>query len=151
MADVKDRTLNWVTVYRPGELLVKGYKDGNEISHYTIKTAGEPYEIKAVSDKNSFYKNKKQAAHIEINILDRNGTIVYDAENEITVTMEGSATLLGLESGSIVSHEDYTSNKRKVLHGKLLAYIESTKSAGAAKVTITSPGLKEQVITLVIR
>ncbi|MEO5592039.1 MAG: sugar-binding domain-containing protein [Chitinophagaceae bacterium] len=148
VADTKEKILSWVITYQPGELLVKGYKKGNEVTHYTLKTADEPYAIKAVADKNSFDKSKKQLIHIEINIADKNGTTVYNAENEVTISIEGPATLLGLESGSSISHEDYKSNKRKTLHGKLLAYIQSMQKPGTIIIKIASPGLKEQLLEI---
>ncbi|GAC1432910.1 MAG: glycoside hydrolase family 2 TIM barrel-domain containing protein [Chitinophagaceae bacterium] len=148
LAGTKEKMLSWIITYQPGELLVKGYKKGNEVSHYSLKTAGEPYAIKAVADKNSFDKSKKQLSHIEITVTDKNGIPAYNAENEVTVTIEGPATLMGLESGSAVSHEDYTSNKRKTVHGKLLAYIQSARQPGAVSIKIASPGLKEQVIKI---
>ncbi len=44
------------------------------------------------------------------------------------------AELLVLESGSLVSHEDYKANKRKALHGKLLAYLQTAQKKGEVKV-----------------
>lgn len=98
-------------------------------------------------DRSSFAQGQKQLAHVEISIVDKNGVSVYGAENEITVSITGPATLLGLESGSSVSHEDYKSNKRKVFHGKLLAYIQSQQKHGAIKVTVTAAGLQPQEVT----
>jgi len=148
LTDAKEKVLYWNTVYQPGELVIKGFKDKKETSHYALKTADEAYAIKAVTDKNSFAKNKKQMAHIEVEIVDKNGTVVYNAQNEIDVQVEGPATLLGLESGSSVSHEDYKSNKRKALRGRLLAYIQGNLKAGVIKVTIRSFGLKMAVLQI---
>lgn len=146
MADAQERTITWNTVFAPGELVVKGYNNDKEVSSYTIKTAGEPYAIKAKADRTSFAQSKKELAHIEMDIVDKNGIAVYAAENEITVNIEGPATLLGLESASLTSHEDYKANKRKALHGKLLAYIQSTQKTGPVKVTISAAGLQAQVV-----
>jgi len=148
LADAKEKIISWLVPYQEGELVVKGYNKGKEVSHYTIKTASDSYAINAFTDKISFSKDKKQLAHIEINIVDKNGTPVYNAENEITITINGPATLLGMESGSSVSHEDYKSNKHKTLHGKLLAFVQSNQQPGTIIIKITSPGLKEQTITI---
>ncbi len=148
LKDSKEKILSWLTIYQPGELLVKGYKNGNEVTHYTLKTADEAYAIKAVTDRKVFSKNKKSLAHIEINVVDKNGNLVYNADNEITVSIEGPAILLGLESGSSTSHEDYKANKHKVLHGKLLAYIQSTQKPGLVTIKITAQGLKEQTLAI---
>lgn len=147
MLDAKDsRILTWQTIYQPGELLVKGFKNGKEINHQIIKTAGEPFGIKAMTDLSALQHSKKQLAHIEITVADKNGNPAWNADNEIMVSIEGPAILLGLESGSSVSHEDYKAGKRKLYNGKLLAYVQSTKSAGVVKVKLSSPGLQEKVI-----
>ncbi|MBD0286933.1 MAG: glycoside hydrolase family 2 protein [Flavisolibacter sp.] len=146
LADAAEKVITWDVIYQPGGLTIRGYRNGAEASHYTLNTSGEAYAVKAQADRNSFDRNKKQLSHIEINVVDKNGVPVYPADNEVTVTVEGPARLLGLESGSAVSHEDYQSNKRKALNGRLLAYIQSQQNAGAVKVTITSPGLQPKVI-----
>jgi beta-galactosidase len=146
LADAPEKVIIWDVVYHPGELFVRGFKNGHEATHYTLKTSAEVYAIKSVADRSFFEANKKQLAHIEIEIVDKDGVPVYNADNEITVNVKGPAKLLGLESGSLVSHEDYKSNKRKALNGKVLAYIQSQQKAGAVKVTITSPGLQTKVI-----
>ncbi|MES1218941.1 MAG: sugar-binding domain-containing protein [Bacteroidota bacterium] len=147
MEDARDsRILSWQTIYQPGELLIKGFTNGKEISQQTIKTAGDPFAIKAVQDISALQHSKKQLSHIEITVTDKNGNPVWKADNEITVSIEGPAILLGLESGNSVSHEDYKSDKRKLFNGNLLAYIQAKKTAGVVKVRLSSPGLKEKII-----
>ncbi len=147
MADAKNKTLSWNTVYEPGELLVKGFKNGKELTHDIIKTAGEPYAIKAIADKTSFDKTKKQTANIEIYIVDKNGNPVYTATNEINVSVLGPAALLGLENGSTTSYT-ITPGKQNALHGNLLAYVQSHQKAGQVKLSIISPGLKEASVII---
>jgi len=146
LADTKDKVIFWNTIYEPGILLVKAFNEGKEVSRDTLQTAGEAYAIQAITDRSYFNVNKKSLAHVEINIVDKNGILVYTAENELTVTIEGPATLLGLESGSSVSHENYKSDKRKVYHGKLLAYIQSQQKTGNIKLIIKGAGLQSAII-----
>lgn len=148
LADSKEKTLVWNTIYEPGELMVKGYKNRTEAVHSILRTAGEAYAIKALTDKHHFDNSKKQLAHVEINIVDKDENIIYNADNEITVNIDGPAILSGLESGNMVSHENNKSNKCKALHGKLMAYVQSTQKSGPVKIKLTSPGLKECVVEI---
>lgn len=150
LADAKDRVIFWNTVYEPGELFVKGFNKGQEKSSNTIKTAGDAYAIQITADRKSVTLNSKDLVHVEINIVDRNGVFVYNADHEITVSIEGPAVLLGLESGSSSSHEDYKSNKRKAYHGKLLAYIQSQRKPGMIKIKLSAPGLQPSTVDLSI-
>jgi beta-galactosidase len=146
--DTASRGLFWPVNYEPGELVVKGFATGKEVSTYKLTTAGEPNAIVAVADKKVFRVGQKDLAHFEIELQDKNGNVVYDAANEITVDIEGPAKLLGLESGDLASHEDYKANKRKVYNGKLLAYIQSTGKPGDVKVRLSSPGLPPVTIAV---
>jgi hypothetical protein len=56
--------------------------------------------------------------------------------------------LTGLENGSLDSREDYRSNSRKLLNGKLLAYIQAENKPGTIKITIRSPGLASKVLSI---
>ncbi|MGY3053230.1 hypothetical protein ACVWYG_001428 [Pedobacter sp. UYEF25] len=60
--------------------------------------------------------------------------------------VSGSGKLAGLESGSSVTHEDYKSNKRETLNGKLLIFVQSAQKFGTIKVTLTSAGLLTRTI-----
>ena len=113
-----------------------------------LNASCEASALKVIADKESFGRNQKELAHIEIMVTDKNGHAVYNAENEISIAIDGPAILLGMENGSVVSHEDYKAAKHKAWHGQLLAYIQSTKKPGAIKIKITSPGLTEQLITI---
>jgi beta-galactosidase len=91
---------------------------------------------------------KSGVVQIPINIIDKEGNTVYAADNEITVSIKGNAVLLGLESGSSTSHEDYKSNNRKALHGKMIAYVLVENNAGNTTIEFSSPGLQSQTSPL---
>jgi beta-galactosidase len=76
---------------------------------------------------------------------------VYTATDEVTVSIAGPAKLLGLESGSNSSHESYQSNKRKALHGRLLAYVQTTGKPGNVQVQFNAANLKSPTITLTVK
>ncbi len=149
LSGVKEtRILTWQTIYQPGVLTVKGYKNTNLVQQ-TIRTAGEAFAIKAVSDRSSLNHERKELAHIEISVEDKDGNpVLLNTDNEITISIEGPAVLLGLESGSSVSHEDYKANKRKLFNGRLLAFVQAQKTRGVVKIKITAPGLQQKIIEL---
>jgi hypothetical protein len=144
--DTTQRTLFWIIPYEPGQVQAKGFTSGKEVVAHTLITTSETTTLAATADRKIFQHNK-QVAHIEIFAKDKAGHSVYEANNEITIDIQGPAILLGLESGDLSSHEDYKSNKRKLYNGRLLAYVQSTGKPGAVKITISSPGLQSSVIT----
>jgi beta-galactosidase/beta-glucuronidase len=147
-ADTGRREITWQLPYEPGELLAKGYTNGNEATMDKMRTSSAVTSMEAVTDRKAFRSGTKELAHIEIDLKDKDGSTVYNGDNEITVMIEGPARLLGLESGDLNSHEDYKSNKRKAYRGRMIAYVQSTGKAGNVTVTLTSPGLKDHSITI---
>jgi hypothetical protein len=148
MKNSKREEVFWEVDYHPGELIIKGYNNAKETSHYALKTAGSVYLIAATTDKKTFGIDEKELAHIEIELHDKDGNPVYDATNEITIDIEGPAKLIGLESGNLSSHEDYKANKRKAYNGKLLAYVQSEEKSGIVRIIISSPGLISKVVEI---
>jgi beta-galactosidase len=146
--DTGRRDLSWEVIYQEGEIVVKGYANGKEAASHMLKTTGPVEKIDATTDRNAFHRKSKEVAHIEIDLKDKNGNTVYAADNEITISIDGPARLLGLESGDLNSHEDYKANKRKAFRGKLLAYVQCTGKRGRVTIRISSPGLKQKMIKI---
>jgi beta-galactosidase len=145
--DTTQHGLFWIIPYEPGELLIKGFDKGKEVSAYKLVTSSTASKLVVIADRKAFRQGKKDLAHIEMYVKDSQGNLVYEATSEITVNIAGPAILLGLESGDLASHEDYKSNKRKAYNGKLLAYVQSTGQAGTVTITCSSPGLQPVVIS----
>ncbi|NLZ95091.1 MAG: glycoside hydrolase family 2, partial [Bacteroidales bacterium] len=80
---------------------------------------------------------------------DENGVPVMLSENEITCVMSNNGELLGLEGSNNSDMSDYTDNKHRVYHGRMIAYIKSaTENVEDIKVSFSSPWL-ESVETLI--
>ncbi|TKK65311.1 glycoside hydrolase family 2 protein [Ilyomonas limi] len=146
MADFPNRIIYWDVDYEPGEVKVIGYNNGAQAVTHSLQTTGTAYAIKAVAEKDSV--GRTNLAQIIISVTDKDGNTVYNADDEITVMLKGDAVLLGLESGSHTSHEDYKANKRKALRGRLIAYIQVNNNAKNVEVVIISPGLQPTTIRL---
>jgi len=147
----KGQIPSWVVDYQSGELSVKGYNDGKQVTTYAIKTFGIAAQIQANPDQANFTKSKKGLCQVELQIADQNGNPVYTAENEVSVSISGDAKLLGLESGSTTSHENYPADHRQALHGRLIAYIQTNGKPGNTTVTFNATGLKSASVTLSVK
>ena len=148
LQDAEGRIIYWDIDYQPGTLIVKGYNNTNEtLAKDTLTTAGDVYTIKS-----NVYKNvgKKESTirQIELQLIDKKGNPVYQQDHEITIHIDGAAKLLGIESGSLTSHEDYKMNKRMTLDGKLIAYVQKKTTANKVRVTIETTGLQSKTIVL---
>lgn len=146
--DEKTGIIYWDIPFAPGRLTVEGCDtDGKVVSDYTIATSGRPYALRVTSDTNTITAGRP-IAHLTVEVLDEEGNIVKLADNEIRCHVDGPARLLGLEGSDNSDMSDYTDNRQRAYHGRLLAYIESTGVEGPVKVSFSSPLLKGTQIIL---
>lgn len=117
--------IHWEIPFVPGTLIAQGLNDSGEVeSSYTIQTTGRPYALRISSDKNEFTA-PGQTAHIFIEVVDENGNLVKQADNNITVRVSGNAKLLALENGDNSDMGNFHDNVQRVHNGKLLGYLRS--------------------------
>jgi beta-galactosidase len=142
-----DLHLAWDVPYQPGTLKAVGMKDGKVVVEREISTAGEATRIALAVDREAIRANRRDVAHVSVQILDRDGRLVPDADNEVALALEGEGRLIGFDSGDPASHEDFKANRRKAFHGLALAMVQSTARTGQVRVTATAPGLEGAAIT----
>lgn len=146
--DEKSGIIHWDIPYQAGELRAEGCdKDGNVLSSYSIRTSGRPYALRVSADRTALSKDRA-TAHLTVEVIDENGVVVKLGDNDITCTIEGPARLLGLEGSNNSDMSDYTDNRHRAYHGRLLAYIQTTGTEGAVRVKFTSPLLQGTEIAL---
>ena len=81
-------------------------------------------------------------------MVDANGILCPNADNQITFTMTGPAQLAAVDNGNVASHEGYQTNQRKAYQGQCIAIVKA-KSAGAGiTVKASAPGLTDGTVTM---
>ncbi|MPQ43201.1 glycoside hydrolase family 2 TIM barrel-domain containing protein [Clostridium tarantellae] len=139
--------LTWTVLFKPGTLRAIAKKNGIIIAEDIVITAGTPYGLKLVADKNSIVANGKSLVFISVYIIDSKGVIVPTADNTIDFVVNGG-TLVGVDNGNAISVERYKDIKRKAFNGKALAIIKSNEYSGNITLTVSSPGLNSQSISI---
>lgn len=146
--DTSNGIIYWDVPFAPGRLTVEGCDaDGKVVADYTIATSGRPYSLRATTDTDSI-DAARPIAHITVEVLDEDGNVVKLGDNEILCRIDGPARLLGLEGSSNTDMSDYTDNRHRACHGRLLAYIASTGDEGPVTVSFSSPLLKGTKVIL---
>ena len=136
-----DLHLTWDVPFEPGTLKAVGTKDGKIVSTIEIATTGEPARIHLNADRKIISADRRDVAHIIVEIQDEQGSIVPVADNLITFGIEGQGRIIGVDNGNPRSHEDYKAKQRKALNGLCLAIVQSTAKAGPIRLTASSPSL----------
>ena len=146
--------LRWNNVkYEPGEIKVVVYdENGKEVGTETVKTAGADSQIKLTGDLGADIKPLKadgeDMTFITVSILDNDGNIVPDADQQINVSVSGSATFKGICNGDATSIEVFTKPTMKAFHGQLVIGIQSNGKPGTATVKVSGKGLKPASVNI---
>ena len=142
--------LRWNDVkYEPGELRVVVYdKDGKRAGEQTIRTAGKPYAITIAPEQLDEYQapetlkaDGRDMAFFTVSIVDKDGNICPDADNQIDISVTGAAQFKGICNGDATSYEVFTHPTMKTFHGQLVVGIISNGKKGTANISASSTGL----------
>lgn len=133
--------LRWDVPYQPGTLKAVGYRDGLEVATCVHESAAAPAAIRVACDESAIRADCTGVAHLTITIVDAQGRFVPHANQEVTVEVEGPATLIGLENGDPIDSTNYALNHRKAFNGMLLALVQAGGEAGTLTLTARAEGL----------
>jgi beta-galactosidase len=143
-----DLHLAWDVPYEPGTLRAVGTKNGQTVATSEISTTGDPAAIELSVDRDSIQADRRDVAHVSVKVVDAEGRMHPDADNEITFEIQGEGKLIGLDNGDMGNAEGYKGTRKKAFHGMCLAIVQSTATAGQIRVAATSPGLKPGSLTV---
>lgn len=145
-----DLHVMWRVQFAPGKLRAVSRKDGKEVLVKEIKTAGMQRTIVLEPDRNELQANTEDLSFITAKVVDENGVAVTGATSDITFTIEGPGSLVGVDNGDPVSHDSFQANHRQAFHGLCLAVVREN-GAGVITIKATSPGLQEANVTLTVK
>ena len=146
-----DLHLEWDVPYEPGTLKAVGIKDGKIVATMEILTTGEPAGVHLIADRGTLIADRRDVAHITVEIRDDRGRVVPAAENLITFDIQGEGRIIGVDNGDSQSHEEYKAKQRKAFNGLCLAIVQSTANAGPIRITASSPSLRPDTLTILTK
>lgn len=141
-----DLFLSWDVPYEPGRIEVVGYRDGKEEARYTLQTAGEPAEIRTSCYQEQLKADGRAAGQIEVSVWDREGNFCYQADTEITVSVEGVGTLIGVDNGNPGCMENMKGSSIHTFHGRAFIVVRSNGQAGKCRVKVQAKEIPESSV-----
>lgn len=134
--------------YTPGTLKAVGVENDKEIESTTLQTSGSAAKIRLVADRKQLLPNGQDLSYVSIEITDKDGALQPNASNRIQFKIEGPGVIAGVDNADVKDIDPYTGNSRKAWHGRAMVVIRSTHNAGDIKLTVSSAGLSEAIITV---
>lgn len=147
-ADDHQYHVMWRVVFEPGEVKVVARRGGVTVREKAIKTAGAPHHIRLTPDKTELKVGGKSLSFVTVEVVDKDGNLCPNAENQIFFDVKGAASLAGVDNGSQFSLERFQANNRKAFFGKCLVILRSGKTAGTATLTAKGVDLQDATVEL---
>lgn len=135
-------TATWDLDYQPGRLRAVGYMNGDKAVTDEMYSTGKPHHLVAIPVSDHIQANGMDVAMIEISVVDKEGHVIPEAENEITVEIAGDAKLIGLDSGNLYYDGNFKTNVRQASRGRLLAIVRAGTQPGEIQVRASAAGLE---------
>ena len=153
--------LRWNNVkYEPGEIKVVVYDaQGNKAGEQTVKTAGKPAALKleAWTQNSSFptphsslltppspllKPNGDDLAFIIVSLTDADGTLIPQADDQLTFEVTGAGSFEAVCNGDATSLESFKAPTMKLFNDQLVVVVRSAKETGTLTLKVTDEKLK---------
>ena len=134
--------------YSPGLLKAVGVENDKEIESTILQTSGDAAKIKLTADRKKILANGQDMSFVTIEITDKDEIFQPNAANRLHFKIEGAGTIAGVGNANMKDCDQYVGNTHKAWHGRALVVIRSTPSAGDIKLTVTSQGLSEAILSI---
>lgn len=151
----KNLYLTWQVPYKAGTISAVAYgQDGQKISQEklngrtSVTTTSEKKNLKATVDRDTIAADGADLTYVTVDVTDKDGNIIPNAEDKVTFKVEGEGKLVGVDNGRQDDHTSYQANSRNAFAGKVLAIVQSTKKAGSFTVTASAKGLGTSSVTV---
>jgi beta-galactosidase len=131
-------------VYQPGYVEARAYcagVKGPEAIH-RIETTGEAVRLVAVPDNNHWQADGMDLQHVRIHAVDKKGRRVYQAQQELSFSVEGDARIVAVSNGDQNSDELNVTDHRRLYNGSALVILRAGKKAGKITLTTSCEGMK---------
>ena len=151
----KNGHLSWDAVYLPGKVKAVGYKNGKKAMETVIETTGVPSKLNLKADRTILKADNKDVAVVDVAVLDSKGRFVPDANVVLDIKADGPVRILGAGNGdpAFRAPERPTDPEARqfsisTFNGLARILVQSSSDEGAATLTVTTPGLPDQSMTI---
>jgi beta-galactosidase len=143
--------VSWRVPFEPGILKAVSRRNGKVELTKEVRTAESPAKIVLSADRPLINSDGADLSFVTVKIVDRNGTVIPNAEDLVKFDISGEGFIAGVDNGSQISHEPFKANQRKAFHGQCFAIIQSKGTRGKITLKATASGLAPATLVITAR
>ncbi len=134
--------------YETGTLEAVAYRGGAETGRCRLETTGAPAQVRLSVDRDRITADARDLSFVTVEILDRDGRRVPDAECAVRVALTGPGELAGLGSGDPKSEDQWGSGACTSYQGRALCVVKA-QGVGEIGVKVFVDGVGEAGCTII--
>lgn len=134
--------------YAAGELKAIGFKNGKKIATQVLRTLTPAKTIRLSVDRSTIRADRDDLAFVTVEILDASGKVLPDANNLVHFKLTGTGELAAVGSGAPNVMESFRQPQHTTYHGRALAILRSSGTAGTMVLRAEADGLSSGEIKI---
>ena len=149
MIDSMKYRAHFIVPYEPGELKAIGYLNGSITETKILKSTGPGAAIRMKVDHQDIRADRNDLAYITIEVVNKDGLRVPDAEDEITFDIKGAGELAGVGNGNPTNIKSFQQPVCTTFRGRCLLIVRPNyEEKGEIVVSAKSENLDEAKISI---
>ncbi len=137
--------------YEPGELRAVAWRGEKAVAEGRLQTAGIPSRLRLRPDRQRLRPDRNDLSFVQVELTDRKGVVVPDADAEVCFTVCGPGRLAAVANADPKNAEPFRGHIHRLWRGRALAVVQPTGRAGVVKLMAAVDGLAPAVVAIQIR
>jgi beta-galactosidase len=104
--------------------------------------------VRLLPDRLRIRADGRDALPVAVEIIDAQGRVVPVADNEVSFSIEGAGSILGVGNGNPSSHEPDKGSRRRAFNGLAQVILQAGRAPGQMILTARAPGLLPAWVTI---
>jgi len=148
---LKKNTTRYRVSYEPGELKAFGWTNGKIVDSTALITTGSSASIRMTPDRPEIEASLNDLCYVKVEIVDRDGNQVPDAELPLRFEIQGNGKLAGVGNGNPRDMKSFQTPSVKTFRGRCLVILQPTGQPGTIRLTASSEGLVPAELEILTR
>ncbi|MCR5130673.1 MAG: DUF4982 domain-containing protein [Prevotella sp.] len=135
--------IRWNDVeYQPGKIEAVARTNGQIVARHKIETTGKAVRLIAEPDNSNWKADGIDLQHIRITAVDSKGRRVWNAQDNLTFSLQGDARIAAVSNGDIASDELNVQDHIHLWNGQALVILRAGQQPSKITLTTKSDQLK---------
>lgn len=142
-------TTTFEVPYEPGRLVAHGLRGGEVVSSAELATTGPVAGLRLTPDRGSIRADRGDLCYVTIEVVDKDGNRVPDADVPLRFSVSGAGELAGHANGVPNESMSFRAPTGKTSNGRCLAILRPDGRGGRINFEVAATGISPASLTVI--